>query len=77
MAKIVKSKYSKEQIKELRRQKAERKLRKRSSIILKNSPDTYNVLVLKHGKKYTAEYVNKMYRMVKKHCTLSLNFYCL
>lgn len=77
MAKIDKSKYSKEQIKELRRQKAERKLRKRSSNILKNSPDTYNVLVLKHGKKYTAEYVNKMYRMVKKHCTLPFNFYCL
>ena len=77
MAKIDKSKYTKEQIKELRRQKAERKLRKLSNNFLSSSPDTYNVLVLKHGKKYSAEYVNKMFRMVKKHCTLPFNFYCL
>jgi len=77
MAKIDKSKYSKHQIKELRRQKAERKLKKLSANLIKNNADTYNVLVLKHGQKYSAEYVNKMYRMVAKHCTLPFNFYCL
>lgn len=39
--------------------------------------DKYYVLCLKHGKKYGAEYVNTLYNMVKRHCTLDVEFVCL
>ena len=39
--------------------------------------DKYYVLCLKHGTKYPADYVNKLYNMVKRHCTLDIEFVCL
>jgi hypothetical protein len=36
----------------------------------------YNILTLKHGTKYSAEYVNKMYNMIHRHVTMPYNFYC-
>ena len=37
---------------------------------------TYNVVCLKHGDKYNAEYVNKLYRAVKRNTTLKFKFHC-
>lgn len=36
----------------------------------------YNVIVVKWGNKFTAEHVNRLYRMAKKNITLPFNFYC-
>ena len=76
MAKIDKSKYTKAEIKQIRLEKRIRKLAKQNKI---NDPDQIknNVLVLKHGSKYSAEYVNKMYKMVARNITLPFKFYCL
>ena len=80
MAKIDKSQYTKEEWQVI---KAERRLRKEQDRILRevkinNVIDTeYNILCLKHGEKYSADYVNKLYNMVKRHCTVPFNFYCL
>lgn len=32
---------------------------------------------LKHGNKYSSTYVNKLYNMVKRHCTLPVGFACI
>lgn len=39
--------------------------------------DKYYVLCLKHGTKYSADYVNKIYNMVMRNCTLDVEFVCL
>lgn len=39
--------------------------------------DKYYVLCLKHGTKYSSEYVNRLYNMVKNNCTLDFDFVCL
>jgi len=64
MAKIDKSKYTKEEYKKLKQ--ASR---------AKNTD--VNILCVKHGVKYPAEYVNTLYSMCKRHCSLDFNFYCL
>ena len=43
----------------------------------KSVESKYYVLCLKHGTKYSADYVNKLYNMVKRHCTLDYKFVCL
>ena len=35
------------------------------------------VLCLKHGTKYSADYVNKLYNMVQRNCTIPHEFVCL
>ena len=79
MAKIDKSLYSKEQLKEMRNIKRERKRAKMLAKSQKSFPTSKdkNVLVLKHGTKYTADYVNKMFNMVKKNLQSDFNFYCI
>jgi hypothetical protein len=37
----------------------------------------YTILCLKHGDKYSADYVNKLYNMCKRNCTLNFEFVCL
>ena len=32
--------------------------------------NVYNIVCVKHGDKYSADYVNKLYSMCKRHCTL-------
>ena len=79
MAKLDKSLYSKEEIKQIRDAKRERKrakLLKKQVITFPESKDK-NVLVLKHGTKYSAEYVNKMYNMVSANLEYDFNFYCI
>jgi hypothetical protein len=39
--------------------------------------ENYYVLCLKHGTKYSAEYVNRLYNMVQRNCTLDVEFVCL
>lgn len=39
--------------------------------------DKYYVLCLKHGTKYSADYVNKLYNMIRRHCTVDIEFVCL
>ena len=39
--------------------------------------DKNYILCLKHGTKYSADYVNKLYSMVQRHCTLDIEFVCL
>ena len=79
MAKIDKSKYTKEEIKAIKAAKRERKAAK----LLKNTAKTFpaskdkNILVLKHGQKYSADYVNKMYNMVTANLEYDFNFYCI
>ena len=47
---------------------------------VKNSPSTSDklfILCLKHGQKYSADYVNKLYNMTQRHCTLEHEFVCM
>ena len=66
MAKLDKSLYTKQEIREIRKQKRENKLAKLARKFLKSDPELKknNILVLKHGTKYGPEYVNKMFKMV-------------
>lgn len=36
-----------------------------------------NVICLKHGVKYSFDYVNRLYSMVKRHSTYEIDFYCI
>ena len=90
MAKVDKSQYTKEQWKAIkeqrRREKALDKLAKLDQEIgrfeesYSDNPlikDKNYILCLKHGTKYSADYVNKLYNMVQRHCTLDYEFVCL
>jgi hypothetical protein len=49
-----------------------------SAILPRESVDeNYYVLCLKHGTKYSSEYVNRLYNMVKRHSTIDFEFVCL
>lgn len=80
LAKIDKSQYTKEEWKKI---KAERKLKKEQEKLNKRTvlntviETPYNILCLKHGEKYSSDYVNKLYNMIKRNTTLPYNFYCL
>ena len=84
MAKIDKSQYTKEQwkiIKEQRRRdKAQQKLENdlpNSQVVTETSEEKNYIMCLKHGTKYSADYVNKLYNGVKRHCTLDFEMICL
>lgn len=36
----------------------------------------YNIITVKHGTKYNADYVNRMYNMISRNVTLPHKFYC-
>ena len=86
MTKIDKTKYSKE---EYRRLKSEQKANKRAlkagtkiaEPVVVQTPhldtDQIYILCVKHGTKYSADYVNRLYNMVSRHCHLSFKFCCL
>jgi hypothetical protein len=68
--------------------KEERKTRKALEKVQKSVEDVqilpqksvsnkYYVLCLKHGTKYSSKYVNTLYSMVKRHCTLDVEMVCL
>lgn len=83
MAKIDKSQFSKEEWRRIKEQRKQEKLLKQETIVEPiSAPSTSSeeknyVLCLKHGDKYSADYVNKLYNMVKRHCTLDYEFVCL
>jgi len=81
MAKIDKSKFTKEEIKQLFRKKQVEKNEKRKLKYdiqpLPTKPPEYNVLCLKHGTKYGSNYVNTLYSMVTKNLDLPFKFFCL
>ena len=71
--------------------KEERKLRKADEKALRDLADSnqqtdpfnslvkdkYYILCLKHGTKYSSEYVNRLYNMVKRNCSIDYEFVCL
>ena len=73
MAKVDKSNLTKDEWKAI---KEERRLAKLTSINVFNQ-DSVNILCLKHGSKYSADYVNKLYYGVKRNLQKKFNFYCL
>lgn len=83
LAKIDKSKYTKQewhQIRERRRkEKQAKKLLESTKIanqpLVTDSNKNY-VVCLKHGSKYGANYVNTLYSMVKRNLTLPFEFVC-
>lgn len=84
MPKIDKSQYTKAEwkiIKEQRNQeKSQRKLEKnlqQTQIVSKDTKEKNYVLCLKHGTKYSSDYVNKLYNGVKRNCTLDFEMVCL
>lgn len=83
MAKIDKSKYTKEEYRQLREQKRLRKQQreheKTREEISKKYPDGVpnNILCLKHGQKYSADYVNKLYNMVSRNITVPFTMHCI
>lgn len=82
MAKIDKSQYTKE---EWRRIKEQRRLEKQAPQKIYSTPDSVTLedssknylLCLKHGTKYGPEYVNKLFNMTERNCTLPHDFVCL
>ena len=75
MAKIDKTGLSKQEARRLIEERRRLKTQKISDNI---DPNTENfVLCLKHGQKYSADYVNKLYRGVKQNCTVPFQFACL
>lgn len=75
MAKIDKEIYTKAEwhkIREKRRREKEAK-----QLYIPEQSGEYFVLCLKHGKKYSAEYVNRLHRMVNRHTTVDYKFACM
>lgn len=83
MAKIDKSQYTKEEWRRVREQRRQEKLNSvvvpdtTSTSVSSNNTKRYNILCLKHGTKYSADYVNNLYSMVKRNCSLEFEFWCL
>lgn len=82
MAKIDKSQYTKHEWREIKQQ---RRLQKQTLdhtvaepvVSVPQTDSTHFVLCLKHGTKYSAEYVNKLYNMVQRNCGIAHEFVCL
>lgn len=82
MAKIDKSQYTKEEWRRIKEQKRVEKQQLQEIIstpILVAPEDSSKnyLLCLKHGTKYGPEYVNTLYNMVERNCTLPYQFVCL
>ena len=89
MPKIDKSNFTKSQwhaIRDERRKLKELKENKKTQTVIDEQPSIRNrvrpvvdkryVVCLKHGEKYDASYVNTLYSMVKRNCSLSFEFVC-
>lgn len=83
MAKLDKSQYTKAEWKIIKEQRRREKFNKKikveeetSSTSISTSEKNY-VLCLKHGTKYSHEYVNKLYSMVDRNITIPYEFVCL
>lgn len=85
MAKIDKSKYTKEQWRTIRDQRRrEKELKSNFSNTVDEEPVRQNksitsknyIVCLKHGTKYDSAYVNTLYSMIKRNCTVDYEFVC-
>ena len=82
MPKIDKGQYTKD---EWRRIKEQRRLEKQQlqevittpTLVTQEDSSKNYLLCLKHGTKYGPEYVNKLFNMVKRNCSLDYEFVCL
>lgn len=84
MAKIDKRQYTKAEWRTIKQQRKEKKLQGKlennliqSQKVSASDKDKRYIMCLKHGTKYSAEYVNKLYRGVKRHCSLDFEMVCL
>jgi hypothetical protein len=88
LAKIDKSQYTKEEWRILKEQRRLEKEQRISAPILDTveprpllppveGTNKNYLLCLKHGTKYSADYVNKLYNMVQRNCTVPYEFVCL
>src|SRR5210317_841351 len=90
MAKLDKSKYSKEEYKRLKQELKRKKALEELSQLGQQTESSENyhphnplvkgqnyVLCLKHGEKYSAKYVNTLYSMVKRNLTIPFTMVCL
>ena len=77
---MVKKRIDGESKEQRKKRKALEKLQKlKSELVPTTHTDDkkYYVLCLKHGTKYSSDYVNKLYNMVKRYCTLNVEVVCL
>jgi len=86
MAKIDKSQYTKAEWQEIKRQRNEAKTAARlrnqqkidqAYVVTDDSNEKRYVLCIKHGIKYSSEYVNILHNMVKRNTTLDYEMVCL
>lgn len=82
MAKIYITGETKQQRKARKAQEKNTKVQKNAEISVSLPQESVDVnqkryiVCLKHGTKYSADYVNKLYNMCKRHCTLDFEFVC-
>jgi len=78
MTKIDKSLYSKAEWRIIKEQRRQEKSAKKTveSFSAPSADLKYYLVCVKHGNKYSSEYVNTLYRMSKRHCTLDFEFVC-
>jgi len=83
LAKVDKSQYSKAEWKKIRekrrKQKSQQVTEEPAVITEKQTVPNHSryVLCVKNGTKYSADYVNTLYSMVQRNCTLPFQFVCL
>jgi len=78
LAKLDKKGLSKDQVRQLMEERRyEKNLATAGIDPIAVDEGGYYILCLKHGQKYSADYVNKLYNMVKRNCTLPFTFVCL
>jgi len=58
-------------------EKAQKSAETHENLPQESVDEKYYVLCLKHGTKYSADYVNKLYSMVNRYCSLDIEFVCL
>jgi len=79
MAKIDKSQYTKQEWKKIKEQRRLEKHGTTAKTVFDPNDDYSQIyiLCLKHGTKYSSEYVNRLYNMCKRWCSLDFKFVCL
>jgi hypothetical protein len=73
---LVKKHIEGESKEQRKRRKALEKMAKLDQPTFTNE-EKYYIVCLKHGTLYSADYVNRLYNMVKRNCTLDYEFVCL
>lgn len=77
MAKVDKSQYTKSEWRVLREQRRRAKSHEKSNRFVSPESTEYNIVCVKQGNKYSANYVNVLYNMVQRNTTLPHKFVCV